>query len=108
RPRPGNEGAAALAKARGLPALVGPDAHRLGEVGLARVEFEGALPAGDEGLKRALREAPRRFHTGTGSIWDEWLSQAVKILRRPSLPLAYFLARGALRRIVKPRAYERP
>jgi predicted metal-dependent phosphoesterase TrpH len=100
-----NRRAAELAKSRRLPALVGPDAHRLGELDLARVEFEGDLPPDEKGLKRALLEAPRRFHTRSGSIWNEWLSQGVRLLRRPSGALAWNLARGALRRVVKPRAY---
>src|SRR2546422_3595564 len=40
-----NERASALARDRRLPALVGPDAHRLGELSLARNEFDGELPA---------------------------------------------------------------
>jgi predicted metal-dependent phosphoesterase TrpH len=100
-----NQRAAELAKSLGYPALVGPDAHRLGELDLARVEFEGDLPADEKGLKKALVEAPRRFHTATGSIWNEWRSQGVRLLRQPSMPLAWHLVRGAVRRVVKPRAY---
>ena len=50
-PRPDNVRAAALAAERKLPALVGPDAHRLGELSLAMNEFEGELPADEAGLK---------------------------------------------------------
>jgi predicted metal-dependent phosphoesterase TrpH len=101
-PRADNERAAELARARGLPALVGPDAHRLGELPLARVEFDGDLPATDDALKQALLHTPRRFHTAPGSVWNEWLSQAVKWTKRPSGRLAWGLARGAMRRLLKP------
>lgn len=94
-----------LAAERELPALVGPDAHRLGELGLARVEFEGELPSDEKGLKEALLRSPRKFHTKPGSMWNEWLSQGVRLLKRPSGSLAWQLARGAVRRMVKPREY---
>jgi len=100
-----NSSAAALARERGLPELVGPDAHLLSELPLASVEFEGELPADDATLKRALLEAPRRFHTSTGSKWNEWLSQGIKLLRRPSGKLAWQVARGAARRLLKPGEY---
>jgi len=103
--RADNARALELAKARGRPELVGPDAHLLSEVGLARVEFEGARPASEAELRRALLEAPRRFVTRAGSIWNEWKSQGVKFLRRPTLPDAYWLARGGFRRLVKPGEY---
>ena len=57
--------------------MVGPDAHRVAEIMLARAEIEGALPEDDEGLKDAILSRPRRFFTTCGSIWDEWLSQGV-------------------------------
>jgi predicted metal-dependent phosphoesterase TrpH len=101
-----NARAAALARDRGLPALVGPDAHRIGELGLARNVFEGELPADEAGLKRALLEAPRRHFVEPASIWNEWRSQAVKLARHPEGRLAWWLMRGALRRLVKPREYD--
>jgi predicted metal-dependent phosphoesterase TrpH len=104
--RADNARAAELAKARGLPELVGPDAHRVWELDLARVVFEGDLPADEEGLKHALLHAPRRLETRSTSIWAEWWSQAVKCTRRPSGRLAWAVVRGALRRIVKPGAYD--
>ena len=97
-----NEQASELARKRGRPGLVGPDAHRIGELGLARNVFEGARPADDEGLKQALLHAPRRFEIANGSEWDEWISQGVKLVRRPSARGAWGLVRGALRRILKP------
>ncbi len=100
-----NARAAELAQSRGLPGLVGPDAHQLGELRLARNVFEGALPADDAGLKQALLSAPRRFETAPASAWAEWLSQAVKWTRRPDPMLAVQLLRGALRRMLKPREY---
>jgi predicted metal-dependent phosphoesterase TrpH len=103
--RADNTRARELASARNLPELVGPDAHLLGEVGLARVEFEGAKPANEAELKEALLKAPRRFVTRPGSIWDPWWSQGVKFLRRPTFSDAYWLARGGLRRLVKPGEY---
>ena len=105
-PRADNARAAALARERNLPALVGPDAHRLGELGLAVNEFEGALPADEAGLKRALIEAPRRHVTTPASIWNEWRSQAVKLAKQPEARLAWWLVRSAIRRLVKPREYE--
>jgi predicted metal-dependent phosphoesterase TrpH len=103
--REGNAWAAALAHERKLPGLVGPDAHRLGELELARNEFEGEPPGDEAGLKRALLTAPRTFHTRAGSIWNEWRSQGVRLMKRPDARLAYYWARGALRRIVKPAEY---
>jgi predicted metal-dependent phosphoesterase TrpH len=103
--RADNTRALELALRRGLPELAGPDAHRLGELNLARVEFEGDRPAADDALREALKSAPRRFHVTSGSIWDEWLSQGAKFLRQPSLRDAYGLARGGLRRLVKPGEY---
>ena len=86
--RADNERAATLARERKLPALVGPDAHRMGEVLLARNEFESDLPANEAGLKQALLAAPRRFHTAPASKWDEWRSQAVRLTRQPDRRLA--------------------
>ena len=103
--RADNTRAIELARSRSLPELVGPDAHLLGEVELARVEFEGEKPADEAALKEALLRAPRRFVTRQGSIWNEWKSQGVKFLRRPSVGDAYGLARGALRRLIKPGEY---
>ena len=100
-----NARAVGLARERRLPELVGPDAHRLGELDLARVEFEGPLPADPAALKEALLRSPRRFHTRAGSIWNEWRSQATLLMRRPNGRLAWSLARGAVRRMVKPREY---
>jgi predicted metal-dependent phosphoesterase TrpH len=100
-----NARAAALAKQRGVPGLVGPDAPRLGELSLARNEFDGDLPADETGLKRALVESPRRHVTVPASIWNEWRSQAVKLAKQPEPGLAWWLARGALRRIVRPNEY---
>jgi predicted metal-dependent phosphoesterase TrpH len=100
-----NARAAALAHERGLPALVGPDAHRLGELWLARNEFDGDVPADEAGLKRALLEAPRRHVTARASIWNEWRSQVVKLVKQPEAELAWRLARGAVRRVVKPKDY---
>ena len=97
-----NDRAAELARARRRPGLVGPDAHRIGELSLARNLFDGERPADDDGLKRALLNAPRRFEVATGSQWDEWISQGVKLVRRPSARGAWRLARGAVRRILKP------
>ena len=103
--RADNTRATELARNRNLPELAGPDAHLLSEVGLARVEFEGDKPADEAALKAALLGAPRRFVTRPGSIWNEWRSQGVKFMRRPSAGDAYWLARGALRRLVKPGEY---
>lgn len=105
-PRADNERAAALARERGLPELVGPDAHRTGELALAINEFDGPLPADEAGLKRALLEAPRRHVTAPASIWNEWRSQAVKLAKQPDRRLAAWLVRSAVRRLVKPREYE--
>ena len=104
--RADNTRAAELAFARKLPELVGPDAHRLGELGLARNVFEGERPRDAAGLADALLHAPRRFETRPGSMWDEWLSQAVKVARRPSVSGAWWLLRGGVRRMVKPREYQ--
>jgi predicted metal-dependent phosphoesterase TrpH len=104
-PKEGNAWAAALAHERKLPGLVGPDAHRLGELELARNQFEGDLPADEASLKRALLTAPRTFHTRAGSIWNEWRSQGIRLMKQPDAKLAYYWARGALRRIVMPKAY---
>ena len=104
-PRVDNIRAAELAFKRGTPELAGPDAHRLGELGLARVEFEGDRPRDEAALKRALLETPRRMVTVTGSMWNEWLSQGVKLVRRPSLGAAIGLARDGLRRLIKPGEY---
>jgi predicted metal-dependent phosphoesterase TrpH len=103
--RADNTRALELARDRRLPELVGPDAHRLAELGLARVEFEGDKPADDAALRDALLTAPRRFTTHPGNMWDEWLSQGVRFLRRPSARDGYWLVRGALRRLVKPGEY---
>jgi predicted metal-dependent phosphoesterase TrpH len=103
--RADNTRAQELARRRNLPELVGPDAHRLAEVGLARVVFEGAKPSGDQALREALLHSPRTFEVRPGSIWDEWLSQGAKFLRRPSAGAAWQLTRGALRRLVKPGEY---
>jgi predicted metal-dependent phosphoesterase TrpH len=104
-PRMDNARAVALAEERRLPALVGPDAHRLAELDLARVEFEGERPASEDAIKTALLHGSRRFHTKAGSIWDDWLSQAVKWSRHPDARGVYPLARGVLRRLVKPEEY---
>jgi hypothetical protein len=101
-----NEQAARLAQERGLPALAGPDAHRAGELHLARVEFDGDLPPDEAGLKEALLHAPRRFRTARGSIWDDWLSAGVAWTRHPEPATAWRLVRGALRRVLVPRAYD--
>jgi len=101
-PRADNERAAQLARERGRPGLAGPDAHRVGELELARNVFEGERPGDDEALKHALLHAPRRFEIASGSRWNEWLSEGVKLARRPSARGAWFLVRGALRRILKP------
>jgi len=104
-PRDDNERALTLARERGFPQLVGPDAHRVGELALARNEFEGKLPKDEASLKRALLEAPRHFHTAPASAWDEWRSQSVRLMKRPNGRLAWGLARGAVRRILKPGEY---
>jgi hypothetical protein len=51
-----------------------------------------------------LTETPR-FETTAGSRWDEWRSLGVLFLKRPDLGRAWTLARGAVRRVVKPGAY---
>lgn len=56
-----NKLASELAREQGLPGLVGPDAHRMGELELARNVFDGARPATEDALKHALLHAPRRF-----------------------------------------------
>jgi predicted metal-dependent phosphoesterase TrpH len=104
-PRADNARAVTLAEQRRLPALVGPDAHRLVELGLARVEFEGERAESEAAIKSALVTGARRFHTRAGSIWDEWRSQAVKWSKHPDGRGLYPLARGALRRLVKPGEY---
>lgn len=104
-PRGDNLRAAELAFKRHAPELAGPDAHLLRELGLARNVFDGERPADEEGLKHALLHAPRRFEIAPGSIWNEWLSQGVKLTRRPSLVGAWWLLRGGLRRILKPSEY---
>ena len=103
--RADNTRALELARKRDLPELVGPDAHLLSEVDLARVEFEGDKPANESELKQALLRAPRRFEVRPGSIWNDWRSQCVRFARRPTMSDAYWIARGALRRIVKPGEY---
>ncbi len=103
--RADNARAADLARQRGARALVGPDAHRLGEVGLARNEYDGAVPADEAALKRALLDQTPRFHTAPASGWDEWRSQGVRFLKQPDFGRAWTLARGALRRVIKPGAY---
>ncbi len=104
-PRAENERAATLAHARRLPALVGPDAHRVGELGLAINVFDGTPPADEAGLKHALLHATRQFVTRPASAWDEWRSQVVRLGKRPDSGLAIHLARGAVRRVVKPKEY---
>jgi predicted metal-dependent phosphoesterase TrpH len=100
-----NERAETLAQELALPRVAGPDAHRPAEMGLARVVFEGERPRDEPGLKRALLESPRRFVVEAGSIWNDWHSQLVKFTRRPTPLLAWGLARGAARRVLKPGAY---
>jgi predicted metal-dependent phosphoesterase TrpH len=104
-PRAANAAAQVLADATGKPQTVAPDAHRVAELGLARIVFEGAPPADLDALREALLHAPRTFDTRGGSIWDEWRSQAVKCGRRPDAALAWHLARGAVRRLVRPAEY---
>ena len=101
-----NARAAALAAERKLAALVGPDAHRVGELMLARNEFDGEPPGDVTAIRHALLHAPRRFFIQPGSIWDEWRSQAVKFLKQPDLALGLGLLRGGVRRLAKPAAYE--
>jgi hypothetical protein len=104
-PRNANAFAQVIADTSGKPATVAPDAHRVSELGLARIVFEGPPPADLAGVRQALLTAPRTFEMRAGSIWDEWRSQAVKCGRRPDAALALHLARGALRRLVKPAEY---
>ena len=104
-PRAANRRGREIATRAGKPMLVAPDAHRVAELGLARVVFEGDPPADDAALKAALLGAPRRFEARGGSIWDEWRSQVVKCTKRPDPKLAWHLARGVLRRLVKPGEY---
>jgi hypothetical protein len=104
-PRAANERARVLAAESRKPALVASDAHRVAELELARVVFEGDPPADEAGIKRALLSAPRSFVTRGGSIWDEWRSQAVKCARRPDPRLAWHLTRGVARRLIKPSEY---
>ena len=54
------------------------------------------------GLVLGQLHALSRFETESGSEWDEWLSQGVKLVRKPSARGAWGLVRGALRRILKP------
>ena len=75
------------------------------EVASAEPVFEGPRPEGDEALKRALLSAPRSFEIRAGSSWNEWLSQGVKLMRRPSARDALWLLRGGLRRVLKPGEY---
>lgn len=103
--RADNTRARELAQMRDLPELAGPDAHLLDELGLARVLFEGEKPKDEPSLKEALLHATRTFVTRPGSIWHSWRSQAVMLARRPSAKDAYWLVRGALRRLVKPGEY---
>lgn len=100
-----NERAAALARDRGLPGLVGPDAHRVGELHLARNVFDGPPPADEAALKQALLTAPRRFVIEPASIWNEWRSQAVRMVKQQDPTILYWLARGAVRRLIKPGEY---
>ncbi|MEP7028745.1 MAG: PHP domain-containing protein [Candidatus Eisenbacteria bacterium] len=104
-PRAANDEARVLAEAADKPALAAPDAHRVAELELARVVFEGEPPADDAALKAALLTAPRRFVARGGSIWDEWRSQAIKCRKRPDPGLAWHLARGVARRLAKPAEY---
>ena len=91
-----------LAQQRNLPGLAGPDAHLIGELMNARNLFDGERPADDAGFRDALLNTPRRFETEAGSQWDEWLSEGVRLVRRPTARGALRLMRGALRRILKP------
>lgn len=104
-PRAANERARELAARAAKPVLCAPDAHRAAELDLAHVVFAGDPPVDETALKVALVGAPRTFVARGGSIWDEWRSQVVKCARRPNPALAVHLARGAVRRIVKPQAY---
>jgi hypothetical protein len=103
--RADNIRAAELAFQRRMPELAGPDAHRVGELALARVEFFGDRPRDEASLKHALLHEGRRLITAQGSPWNEWRSQAVKLARRPSLGAAVALIRDGARRLVKPKEY---
>jgi len=94
-----------LALERNRATLVGSDAHRVKELMLARTEFDGDPPSDEAVIKHALLHAPRRFFTHPPSIWNEWLSQSVKFVKRPTPMLAYGLVRGFARRMLKPDAY---
>lgn len=104
-PKKANAFAQVLADTSGKPETVAPDAHRVAELGLARIVFEGPAPPDLAGVRQALLTAPRTFEARGGSIWDEWRSQAVKLSRRPDAGLAVHLARGVVRRLVKPSEY---
>ena len=104
-PRTANAFAQVLADASGKLATVAPDAHRVAELGLARMVFAGAPPASLDDVREALLHAPRTFDARGGSIWDEWRSQVIKLTRRPDPGLAVHLARGVVRRLVKPGEY---
>jgi predicted metal-dependent phosphoesterase TrpH len=102
-----NSQAEALARDKGKQKVVGPDAHRVGELMLARIEFEGDRPNDEAGIRRALFEAPRKFVTRRPSIWNEWRSQAVRFWRQPSFALGVALARGAAIRLIDPGRFGR-
>lgn len=104
-PKKANAFAQVLADTSGKKETVAPDAHRVVELGLARIVFEGAPPADLGSVKDALLHAPRTFEARGGSIWDEWRSQAIKLSRHPDAGLAVHLARGVVRRLVKPGEY---
>jgi predicted metal-dependent phosphoesterase TrpH len=104
-PKNANVFAQVIADTSGKPATVAPDAHRIKELGLARIVFDGPAPADLAAVRAALLHAPRTFEVRAGSIWDEWRSQAVKCVRRPDAALALHLARGVVRRLVKPAEY---
>jgi predicted metal-dependent phosphoesterase TrpH len=100
-----NARAEELARERGLPMVVGADAHRVAEILRARTEFEGTLPESDEELKKTLLHGERRFYTNSPSIWDEWWTQSFQFMKRPNPKLAWELANGAFARIIKPHDY---
>jgi predicted metal-dependent phosphoesterase TrpH len=102
-----NAQAEVLALERGLPQLAGSDAHRVGELMLARNEFEGDRPRDEASLKRALLESPRKMITRRGSIWNDWRSQVIKFTRQPSFAQAVSLARGAAVRVFDPGRFGR-
>jgi len=104
-PRNANAAAQVLADASGKRTTVAPDAHRVAELGLARILFEGTPPASLSAVRDALLTAPRTFEARGGSIWDEWRSQAIKLSRRPDAGLAVHLARGVVRRLLMPGEY---